>query len=837
MDRQQRFEHRGRIGRVFSLGVIALIACGALAALPARAGGIPTCVSTNTELANALAGAQFVPTTIKIVQGNYDYRNSILHAGVFSVSLQAGTELLGGYTAGCAGRNIEVGNTVLDDSNPTDRNFDGANALGDLTVEGLTFGAAPQFAAGADGDSLPAHTTILIRRDAVLNQGNPLHVSWWNDDDDPDGTIRIVDTLVADNTTTQCSLRVAVVYGAPAVELVHNTVVDNAGSTGEGAGFCLYNNGTSAGDGHGTLAATNNIFFGNQGYDVYTAGAGTNPSFPVLVDNVIGPHNTPGAVEIGTQSGNPHLDSDYRPIESPPSEVINTGSTTAPGGLPAKDLPGRDRVVGTAPDRGAFESSIDDSFLQSVTTTNDSGTGSLRAAILGANAHGSGLISFDIGSGCGPHVVTLASPLPSVTVPLIVNGNTQTGASANDLEFGTDATFCVILEAGNSSVTKALQIPTSAGDGASLRVEGLAFSGFSEAAIALGAGSGSVIIGNRFGGTVGSHTLAPNGLGVKLDANSHDAIVGGADVSDRNIIGGAGTGSGIALFAGTKNNQIVDNLIGVDWSGDSGGHFVPLGNGVRGVYLAGHDNTISGNWIGDNAQAGIAIAGGGATHNTIDGNWIGFPWGSGLYGNGLAGIHVQGDAGDAPTINVITNNVIAENATQGVWVEIGRRNKIRKNGIYGNGGLGIDLDAAGVLPNDTDAVAQPPDYANRGQNYPVLQSAIGGHSSGLFVGTLGSTLGDYRIDFYQTPGGCPPNDNRQGQAWIGSIALSITTGVIGGDGSAAIYNHVQATHFFGGLVGGAGITATATDTDGNTSEFSACIPYQDDTIFANGFDP
>src|SRR5262249_28346186 len=158
---------------------------------------------------------------------------------------------------------------------------------------------------------------------------------------------------------------------------------------------------------------------------------------------------------------------------------------------------------------------------------------------------------------------------------------------------------------GNSSVTKALQIPTNAGDGASLRVEGLAFSGFSDAAIALGAGDGSVVIGNRFGGTVGSHALAANGLGLKLDANSHDAIVGGADVSERNIIGGASTGSGVALFSGTKNNQIIDNLIGVDWSGGASGHFVDLGNGVRGIYLAGHDNTISGNWIGDNAQAGI----------------------------------------------------------------------------------------------------------------------------------------------------------------------------------------------------------------------------------------
>ena len=835
-------QHCKAAARPASLIGGALLVWGALAQ-PARAGGIPVCVSTNSGLASALATSQFVPQSIEIVRGTYDLRSTILHDGLYGVALQAGTELLGGYAAECSSRDIEVGNTLMTDSNPSDRDYDGADLVGDFTMEGLTWATAPRFAAGVDGHTVPAHTTVLLRRDAFIDQGNTVEISWWNDDDDDDGTIRIVDTLVAGNTGVDCSVEVNVIYGVPTVQLVHDTIVDNTGSTGRGSGFCMYNNSGDAGDGHGTLSATNSIFYGNQGLDLNTSMVGSNPIVPALRDNVIGPHNTPGAVEIGTMSGNPRLDGDYRPIESPPSPVINSGSPSAPGGLPATDLPGRARVIGAAPDRGAFESTINDTFLQTVSTTNDSGVGSLRAAIQNANAHGSGLVTFDIGSGCGPHVITLDSPLPSITVPLIVNGYTQAGSSENDLAFGTDAKFCVVLEAGGASVTKALQIPTSAGDGAALRVSGLAFSGFSDAAIALGAGDGSVIIGNRFGGSASGHALQANGIGIKLDANSHDAIVGGDDVGQRNIIGGASTGSGISMFgslsggnpSGTNNNQIVNNLIGVDWSGGAGGHFTNLGNGNRGIYLAGHHNTISGNWIGDNGQAGIAVVNGGAQHNTIDANYIGFPWGSDLYGNALAGIHVQGDAGDAPTINVITNNVIAENGTQGVWIEIGRRNKVRKNGIYGNGGLGIDLAATGTLPNDSDATSQPPDYANRGQNYPELASAIGGRSSGLFLGLLESTLGAYRIDFYQSPGGCDPNDNRQGFAWVGSTSVSITKAAMDGEGAAAIDTGLDAIPF-GGLVGGAGITATATDSNGDTSEFSACIPYTDDTIFANGFD-
>src|SRR5262249_40941040 len=148
------------------------------------------------------------------------------------------------------------------------------------------------------------------------------------------------------------------------------------------------------------------------------------------------------------------------PIESPPSPVINSGDNNVPGGLPAHDLDGGPRLVGNKVDRGAFESSIDNEFLQSVTNTNDSGAGSLRAAIANANANGSGgaLIKFNIGTTCGPHVITLASPLPAITAPVYINGYTQTGSVENDLDVGDDATQCVILEAGAGGVATAIQV-------------------------------------------------------------------------------------------------------------------------------------------------------------------------------------------------------------------------------------------------------------------------------------------------------------------------------------------------------------------------------------------
>jgi len=784
------------------------------------------CVANDNEFALAAITAQFAPTTIELVQGTYHFDGTVFDNT--GTTLQS-FSLLGGYAPGCATRDIDPTNTtVLSASDDTY-----AELVGDVTIEGIRF-EGPGTALYLDwtdfDHDIAAFVQVNIRRNIFKGLQSGLGLNWV-----PSGSqtldARIVNNLMHDNGNGSAAACNALGQGTlvlGAVEdsdatftLINNTIVDNS----LGGGICY---------GYaGTLLAYNNILYGNSGPDFSTAN-GTNA---LLIDNLFQTHNYHGIVtELGTLNTDPRLDGNFRPIESPPSPVINSGDNSPHGGLPSHDLDGGPRVVGSAVDRGAYESTIDDEFLQTVSNTNDTGSGSLRSAIASANANGSGLISFDLGTGCGPHVITLNSPLPTITAPIIVNGYSQPGSTPNDLDIGDDATFCVILESGDASVTRGLVVPASAGDGVSLFVEGLAFSNFSDAAIDLGAGSGHLVVGNRFGGTASGHTLLPNGIGVQLDAAAHDSTVGGDDDGARNILAGS-TGSGIALFQGTHDNQVIGNLVGVGWSGDASGHFTNLGNGTRGLYLAGHDNEISGNWIGDNAQAGIAVANGGATGNTIQDNRIGFDWGTtGPYGNGQAGIHFEGSAGDAPSGNKVLDNVIFDNTTQGVWVEIGQQNKIRRNSIGFNGGLGIDLVAAGVLANDNDAAVEPPDYANRGLNYPEIDSAAGGYSHGTFAGLLESTIGDYRIDLYQNPGGCDADDDRQGNYWIGSTLITISLAQTGGNG-VANFAVLLGSGTYPLLPNGAGITATATDTAGNTSEFSACVPYLNDTIFADGFEP
>jgi hypothetical protein len=69
-----------------------------------------------------------------------------------------------------------------------------------------------------------------------------------------------------------------------------------------------------------------------------------------------------------------------------------------------------------------------------VTNTNDSGPGSLRAAIMEANSHPNidldvpDIIAFAI-PGASVHTITLGSVLPSITDPVVIDGYTQSGAS------------------------------------------------------------------------------------------------------------------------------------------------------------------------------------------------------------------------------------------------------------------------------------------------------------------------------------------------------------------------------------------------------------------------
>ncbi|HYX46657.1 MAG TPA: hypothetical protein VE820_07535, partial [Sphingomicrobium sp.] len=84
-----------------------------------------------------------------------------------------------------------------------------------------------------------------------------------------------------------------------------------------------------------------------------------------------------------------------------------------------------------------------------VTTTADSGAGSLRQAILDANANaGTDTIEFNI-PGSGVQTIAPSTALPDIAEAVTIDGYTQPGASPNALSVGDDAVILIQVSGSN----------------------------------------------------------------------------------------------------------------------------------------------------------------------------------------------------------------------------------------------------------------------------------------------------------------------------------------------------------------------------------------------------
>jgi hypothetical protein len=124
--------------------------------------------------------------------------------------------------------------------------------------------------------------------------------------------------------------------------------------------------------------------------------------------------------------------------------------------------------------------------------------------------------------------------------------------------------------------------------------------------------------------------------------------------------------------------------------------------------------------------------------------------------------------------------------------------------------LGIDLGDNSVTPNDP---GDGDTGANELQNFPELFAVYGTGLSTTVEGVLNSTPDTkFRIEFLANAD-CDPSGYGEGNTSIGA-AMVLTDG--SGDASFTAYFEVE-------VPAGGWVTATATDPDSNTSEFSACV--------------
>src|SRR6185503_12957806 len=166
-------------------------------------------------------------------------------------------------------------------------------------------------------------------------------------------------------------------------------------------------------------------------------------------------------------------------------------------------------------------------------------------------------------------------------------------------------------------------------------------------------------------------------------------------------------------------------------------------------------------------------------------------------------------------------------------------NTIRGNTIYsnaegsipqGNSPLGLDLGnpggglgAGGLTLNDLDDPDMGP---NGSQNFPLISSVVSAGGDTTIHGRLNSTPGSqFTIDFYANDA-ClgRPQDYCEGKTYIGSAPVTTDAG-----GDAAIDVVLSGVTLPAGQV----VTATATDANGNTSEFSQRIVISVDPTSGN----
>ena len=324
--------------------------------------------------------------------------------------------------------------------------------------------------------------------------------------------------------------------------------------------------------------------------------------------------------------------------------------------------------------------------------------------------------------------------------------------------------------------------------------------------------NGNEVMGNYIGTDITGNVTDPDGIpgngdelgntfGVFIDGGSYNTI-GGSETGTRNVISG-NVDEGINITgSGATDNLVLGNYIGIAANGTSA-----LGNGDDGISIEHSSNNIiggtesrMGNVISGNVSHGIAIAYSDATGNQILGNYIGtnasgnaaVPNGGGLWiGNGASDNIIGSMATGA-------GNVISGNTGKGITIESvnSTGNSILSNSIYSNGALGIDLNGANNL-----------------QNFPVLTSVEFGTGTVTIIGSLNSSADtDFTIQFFANKV-ADPSGYGEGQTYIGTN--TVNTGLTGN----ATFTVTFPIHINAGQV----ISATTTDIDGNTSEFSASI--------------
>ena len=232
----------------------------------------------------------------------------------------------------------------------------------------------------------------------------------------------------------------------------------------------------------------------------------------------------------------------------------------------------------------------------------------------------------------------------------------------------------------------------------------------------------NVVAGNLIGTDITGTVALGNNNGINLGGGAQGNLIGtkgdgAADAAERNVISGNAIAGVDINGAGTDNNVIAGNYIGVDVTGANA-----LGNGTPGQFIApgviieagaqrnrigtngdGLADAAERNVVSGNVARGIVITDAGTDHNVVAGNFVGTDaLGTVAVANGVHGVEVRfgaknnliGTDGDG-VADAAERNVISGNALDGVSLYGAGTGQ---NSVAGNY-IGTDVTGTNALGN------------------------------------------------------------------------------------------------------------------------------------------
>jgi CSLREA domain-containing protein len=457
-------------------------------------------------------------------------------------------------------------------------------------------------------------------------------------------------------------------------------------------------------------------------------------------------------------------------------------------------------------------------------------------------------ITFDASVFSAPEggTISLAAPLP----PLSGGFDIVDGSEASVLIDGGKQTFeCVVIDS-SENIIRGIQIqnclvgvmiqPGAQGNviGGPAAGEGNVISANDQGIVIGGAGAdNNVVKGNLIGVDASGGEALANRNGVDIQREALGNIIGGSEPGDRNIISG---NRGVGVTIRGRANVVKGNYIGTDSTGTAA-----IPNGMEGIWIApgGEDNIVGGstaaerNVISGNDLFAVGISGPDISGNVVKGNYLGVDATGATALRNTYGLVLS----DGPQDNVIggdapgEGNVISGNGT-GMLI---RGPDTSGNVIAGNY-IGTDDSGSQELPNGRGIWIVKGAHANRiGGTEPGEGNLISGnYLAGVNVdgpACVGNTIRGNSIHHNQLKG---IYNEEGGNRELEPPAISSINPVAGTacpNCTVDIYSDSQdegelyegstiadaeGNFTFEGKPAGPNATATATDSDGSTSEFS-----------------